>query len=153
MVSITTPSANRPAAPESSRKVAWGRYALVALGTVVAAVLANLIVYYLGAAVVDYDPTFLVLATPGGTVIFTIIPAIVAPLLYAPILRFARRPERIFTIISVIVLVVSIIPDFTYIPTVPGSSAPQIAVLVLQHLVAALVITGILTRLTRPRGH
>lgn len=135
-----------------SRNISWGRYALVGLATIVAAVLANLVVYYIGSAVVGYNPDFVVLSTNGGTIIFTLVPAIVAVLLYAILLRFTRHPERIFVIISVIVFIVTLIPDFTYIPTVPGSSNPQTAILVLMHVVAAVVITWMLTKLSRPRA-
>jgi hypothetical protein len=137
---------------EASRAVNWGRFALVGLGTVIAAVLANVVVYYIGAAVVGYDAQFLPLATVGGTLFFTIIPAIVAVILYALLLRFTRNPARIFTIIAAVVLVVSLIPDFTYIPTVPGVTVGQTAILVLMHIVAAVVIVGMLTTLTRPRA-
>ena len=130
----------------------WGRVALVGLGTVIAAVLANLVVYYIGAAIVGYNPDFVVLATNGGTIFFTVIPAIVAVLLYAILLRFTRRPARIFSIIAAVVFVVTLIPDFTYIPTVVGASNGQTAILVLMHVVAAVVIVGLLTKFARLRG-
>jgi hypothetical protein len=130
----------------------WGRVALVGLGTVIAAVLANLVVYYIGAAIVGYNPDFVVLATNGGTIFFTVIPAIVAVLLYAILLRFTRRPARIFSIIAAVVFVVTLIPDFTYIPTVVGASNGQTAILVLMHIVAAVVIVGLLTKFARLRG-
>ncbi|MBV9787261.1 MAG: hypothetical protein JOZ51_03745 [Chloroflexi bacterium] len=136
----------------NSRNVNWSRYALVGIATIVAAVLANLVVYYIGSAIVGYNPDFVVLSTNGGTIIFTLVPAIVAVLLYAILLRFTRQPERIFTIISVIVFIVTLIPDFTYIPSVPGSSNPQTAILVIMHVVAAVVITWMLTKLSRPRA-
>lgn len=137
---------------QESRGISWGRYALVGLATVIASVLANVLVYYIGSMIVAYDPGFVVLSTVGGTVIFTVVPAIVAVLLYAILLRFTRNPARIFTIISVVVFVVTLIPDFTYIPTVPGSSNPQTAILVLMHVVAAVVIVWMLTTLSRPRS-
>ena len=130
----------------------WGRVALVGLGTVIATVLANLIVYYIGAAIVGYNPDFVVLATNGGTIFFTVIPAIVAVLLYAALLRFTSRPARIFTIIAAVVFVVALIPDFTYIPTVVGASNGQTAILVVMHIVAAVVIVGLLTKFARLRG-
>ena len=145
-------SAMSSSAHEDSRAVNWGRFALVGLGTVVAAVIANLVVYFVGAVVVGYDPEFLPLATVGGTLFFTIIPAVVAVLLYAALLRFTRHPARIFTIIAAVVFVVTLIPDFTYIPTVPGVTGGQIAILVLMHVVAAAVIVGLLTTLARPRA-
>ncbi|HEY0583052.1 MAG TPA: DUF6069 family protein [Chloroflexota bacterium] len=138
-------------ASSSSRTIGWGRYALVGLGTMLAAVLANTVFYFIGSVLVTYDPDFIVLADVSGTIIFTLTPAVVAVLLYAALLRFTRRPARVFTIISAIVFVVTLIPDFTYIPSVPGSSNPQTAVLVLMHVIAATVIVSLLTRSTRSR--
>jgi hypothetical protein len=128
------------------------RFSLIGLGTVIAAVAANLLVYAVGSPIVGYDPGFVVLANASGTIIFTIFPAIVAVLLYAALVRWTRRPERVFTVISAIVLVVSLVPDLTYIPTVPGASAGQTAILMLMHVVAAVVIVGLLTGYTRPRA-
>ena len=114
--------------------------------------LANLVVYFIGSALGLYNPEFVVLASSAGTVIFTVVPAVVAVLLYAALLGFTRNPARIFTIIAVVVFVVTLIPDFTYIPTVPGATNVQTTVLVLMHVVAAVVITWMLTRFTRPQS-
>ncbi|MBA3450339.1 MAG: hypothetical protein H0T18_03910 [Chloroflexia bacterium] len=131
------------------RDVDWGRYALIGLATVVAAVVANVIVYFIAGAIVAYDARFPPLASVGGPILFTLVPAIVAAVLYAALLRLSTNPERIFTLIAVVVLILSVIPDLFYIPTVPGSSTAQTAVLLLMHLVAATVIVGMLTTLTR----
>src|ERR671912_416097 len=138
-------------APAESRSVSRGRFALVGLGTVAAAVIANLLVYLLGSVVVGYDPQFVVLANASGTILFTVVPAIVAVLLYAILLRFSSNPARIFTNIAVVVLIISLIPDLAYIPSVPGASSGQTAILMLMHVVAAGVIVWMLTTLTRPR--
>src|SRR5687768_7043618 len=79
----------------------WG-YARLSLTTVVAAVLANVFVYYAGDAIVGYDPDFVVLANVSGTILFTLVPAIVASLLYAALLRFARNLVRVFSIVSAV---------------------------------------------------
>ena len=134
---------------ERSRAVGWGRFAIVGLGTIVAAIVANVVVYYAGRAIVGYDPRFMILADVGTTIFFTAIPAIGAVLLYAALLRFARRPARTFAIVAAIVYVVTTIPDFTYIPSAPGATAGQTAILVLMHTVAAAVITGLLVRFSR----
>ena len=55
----------------------------------------------------------------------------------------------VFTIISALTFVVTLIPDFTYIPTVDGVSNAEIAVLVVMHAIAAAVITRGLTRVRR----
>lgn len=140
-VALSAPAAGEP------RAIGWGRLALVGLGTVVAAVLANVLVYVLGDALVDYDPRFPPLAGVGGAVIFTLVPAVVASLLYAALLRFSGNPSRVFGIVAATVFVVSLIPDLVYIPTVPGASVGQTAILILMHVVAAGVIVGMLTGL------
>jgi hypothetical protein len=136
----------------ASPAVGRGRFVLVGLATVAAAVIANLLVYLLGSVVVGYNPQFIVLANASGTILFTVVPAIVAVLVYAALMRFTSNPARIFTNIAVVVLIVSLIPDLTYIPSVPGATSGQIAVLMLMHVVAAIVIVSMLTTLTRPRG-
>jgi hypothetical protein len=146
-------TARAKSAPAAGRAVNWGRYALLGLGTVVAAVLANTVFYYLAAAMVTYDPEFIVLSNPSGAIIFTLVPAIVATLLYAGLLRFTRHPVAIFNVISAVVFVVTLIPDFTYIPTVEGASNGQTAVLVLMHVIAAAVIVRMLTSQTGRDTH
>lgn len=133
-----------------ARVVGWGRFAIVGFGTIAAAILANVLVYYLGGAIVGYDPQFVILADVGTTIFFTAIPAIVATLLYALLLRFARRPARTFALVALVVYIVTTIPDFTYIPGVPGATVGQAAILVIMHTVAATVMTGLLLRFARP---
>ncbi len=144
--------ASYTSAPSQPRSSERGRFARIGLATVVAAVLANTLFYYICSPLVHYDAEFKVLSNPSGAIIFTLVPAIVAVLLYAALLRYNSNPVRTFTIISAVVLVVSVIPDFTYIPTVPGSSNGQTAVLTLMHVVAAAVIVPMLTTLARPQA-
>lgn len=125
----------------------WGRFALVGLATTVAAIIANSLVYFAGQAVVSYDPDFIILQNVSPTIIFTVFPAVIATVLYGLLRRFAVRPERTFTLIAAVVLVLSIIPDLTYIPGVEGASTGQAAILVVMHVVAAVTIVGMLTRL------
>jgi len=147
-MSVTANSLFAPTATLRStqpRAFTWGRYARRGLATVVAAVLANTLFYFVGSAVVAYDPDFIILSNPSGAMLFTVVPAIVAVLLYAVLARVTRRAAAIFTVISAIVFVITLIPDFTYIPTVPGSSNGQTAILVLMHVIAASVIVRLLT--------
>ena len=146
--SVPVPASVKPA----SRAARRGRFALIGLATVVVATLANVLVYFVGGALVAYDAQFLPLADVSGAIVFTLPAAIGAVLVYAALLRFARRPARTFKIVSAIVLVIATIPDFTYIPTVPGATGGQTAVLVIMHIVAAGVIVGMLTTLARPEA-
>ena len=152
MSSIALSSSASSSTPVAPRAVSWGRFALVGLGTMIAAVLANLLVYLIGSVVVGYDPQFIVLANASGTILFTVVPAIVAVLLYAVLIRFTSNPARIFTNIAIVVLILSLIPDLTYIPSVPGATSGQTAILMLMHVVAAGVIVWTLTTLTRPQS-
>lgn len=144
---VTSSSASREA-----RVTSRGHVARVGLATVVAATLANVLVYYVGGALVAYNSRFLPLVGVIGSISFTLPAAIGAVLLYAVLLRFAHHPARTFTIVAAVVFVVTLIPDFTYIPTVPGATGGQTAVLVAMHVVAAGVIVGILTTFARPQS-
>jgi len=154
MSSITISSSIAPSstAEAASPAINRSRYAWVGLLTVVAAVMANVLVYVIGGALVRYDQAFLPLTNASGAILFTVAPAIVAVLLYAVLLRRAANPERRFTIIAAITFVVTLIPDVTYIPTVAGVTGGQIAILVLMHVVAAVVIVSMLTCLARPQS-
>ena len=140
-------SVGRPQAHTESTKSGKGRFAKVGLATIVAAVLANVLIYFAGDAVVGYDPDFVVLANVSGAVIFTFAAAVVAVLLYGALLRWTANPVRIFTVIAAIVFVVTTVPDFTYIPGVDGASNGQTAVLVIVHVVVAAVIVSMLAGL------
>src|SRR5258708_9799191 len=98
----------------ASHSFIWARFALLGVGTVVAAVAANTLFYFVGSAVVDYDQEFLALANVSGAIIFTVFPATVAVLLYAGRLRFTLNPARTFTILTAIVVVLTLIPEVTY---------------------------------------
>jgi hypothetical protein len=110
----------------TSSAVSKGRYAKIALATTLAATLANAVVYFLADLFVRYHPDFLILQDVSATVITTSVAGVVASLLYAGLLRFTANPG------------------------VEGASTAQAAVLVLMHVVAATIITGMLTKLARP---
>jgi hypothetical protein len=139
------------AVPVAPRVANRGRFALIGLATVAAATAVNTLFYYIGGLLVTYNPEFLVLANPSGVIIFTVVAAIVAVLVYGGLLRFSANPVRVYNIVAAVVLVVSIVPDITYIPGVEGASNGQAAILALTHVVAAAVIVPMLTILARPQ--
>lgn len=124
-------------------------YLKLGIATVLSAVFANVLVYFLGDILVNYTSDFVILTNVSGVAIFTFVAAIVAVLLYAVLLRKSVQPERTFTITAAVLLVLSVIPDVTMLPGEKGSSNGQIALLVLTHIVAAVVITGMLTKFGR----
>lgn len=129
--------------------VGRGRFALVGLATVLAAIAANVVVYFIGSAVIGYDPDFLILSNVSATVTVTAMLAIPAVLTYAALVRFTANPARTFSILSLVLLIVSIIPDLTSVPSMEGASNGQTGILILMHIVAAGVIVWMLTNLTR----
>ncbi|MCA1723826.1 MAG: DUF6069 family protein [Thermomicrobia bacterium] len=152
-ISTSSPVVLSSSGRQVSRVAGRGRFIRIGLATVVAATLANVVVYFLGGALVAYDARFLPLVGVIGSISFTLPAAVVAVLLYAALLRRARNPVRTFSIVAAVVFVVTLIPDFTYIPTVPGATGGQTAVLALMHTVAACVIVGMLTTYARPQEH
>lgn len=139
-------SATRSNTEVGQREIDWKRYALIGAVTVVAAVAANVLFFYLGQIVVNYEPDFEILTSPGPAIIFTFVPAVVAVLIYAALLRRATNPVRTFTIIAAVVLALSVIPDVLFVPSLEGSTSGQIAILVIMHGIAAAVIVWMLTR-------
>jgi Family of unknown function (DUF6069) len=139
----------RPTVSTSSA-FTWGGYARIGLLTVGASVLANAAFFYLAQVVVQYDPAFLPLGNVSAPIIFTVFPAVVATLLYAGLLRFVREhAATVFMVMSAITFVITLIPDFAYIPSVDGVSNGEIAVLVVMHAIAAAIITRGLTSVRR----
>ena len=148
MSSIATSSPVSPV-PHAANQ---GRFVRVGIATVIAATVANVLVYFIGGAFVAYNAQFLPLADVVGSISFTLPAAIIAVVLYAILLRRASNPPRTFTIIAAVIFVVTLIPDFTYTPTLPGATAGQTTILVLMHVVAAAVIVRMLTTLARPQA-
>ncbi|MDQ2784360.1 MAG: DUF6069 family protein [Chloroflexota bacterium] len=151
-IATSSPVVTSASASRQPHATGRGRFARLGFATTVAATAANTLVYFVGGTRVAYNPQFLPLTNVSGAIAFTLPAAIVAVLLYAALLRFARRPSRTFTIIAAVVFVVTLIPDFTYIPTVPGATGGQTAILVLMHVVAAGVIVRMLTTFARPQS-
>ena len=115
----------------------------------VGAAVVNAVIYLLAAAVgVGWAEA----VVPGrgqitlGAVVFSsLVPALVGAAVFALLARFTRRPVRNFRVLAAVVLVLSFVTPFS----VPGAPAAVIVVLILMHVAAAVVITGVLTTLAR----
>jgi hypothetical protein len=121
------------------------RLPVAAIAAGIAAVIGNLIVYFIANALigpvqVQMGPGTPALDLPAVPVImFSFVPALVAGVLLWVLNRFTKRPFTIFLIISGVFLLVSLIPDLTL--EVPLGSK---LVLILMHIVAAGTIVGVL---------
>jgi hypothetical protein len=146
MSSIATYASAQP----QSRSTGRGHFAKIGLATVISAVLANVLFYYISSAFVTYDPEFLVLSNVSGAIVFTAFFAVAAVAVYAGLARFTDNPVRNFNVIAAVFLVVSIVPDYTYIMDQAGATFGQATILALMHVVAAAVIVPMLTTLAHP---
>jgi len=148
-------------APGNSRSVDWRRFAPVGLGAVVAAGTANGLVSVIGSSLVADDQRVADMATIGRSIVISLIPATVAVLLYAILLRVSDNPAHVFTtiagvivatIVAAAVFTLTLLPDFTYTASQPSAAGGTTAILVLMHLVASGVIFWLMTTFTRPES-
>lgn len=118
--------------------------------TVVAAVIAVLVVRVIGVAIVHPSPSFVALTwlPPISLCAFLVICAV---LVFALVGRFSKRPYRVYLVISLVVLVLSFIPDAAepLYSLVPGTTWPNAVVLMVMHVAAWAVTVSLLFRLTR----
>lgn len=150
MSAITiAPSAAASPARKVSPTVDWTTFGWLSLSATLAASIANVLVYFAGDTIIGYDPAFVELGSALGITVCTAVPAVIAALLYAMLVAKTERPARVFTIVSAVIFIVTLIPDLTFIPTEPGVTNGQIAVLMLMHVVAATIIVRVLTTFPR----
>ncbi len=118
----------------------------------VAAAVANAVVYFVASAL-GAMPQDVIVEDSGPVtlepVIFaSVIGAVGAVVVFAIVALLVRqRPIRVFNVVATVALVLSFYTPFT----IPGAPAAMVATLLLMHVVAAVVIVGVLTTLARAR--
>ena len=137
------------------QKLPLSRVALAGLLAIVASVVVNLVIWWLGSMLVNPPADFVPLAGPGPTIIFTVIFLVGATLVYAIINALSKNPPRMFTIVATIVLVLGLIPDVMMLiapENMPMGTPTLGAVLVLiaMHF-AAFAITLLASRRWHPQ--
>ena len=133
---------------QPTSRVAFSRLPWVGPLTILAAIVANVIIQQIAVAVLRPDPAFMPL-TFAAPIVFTLIGVLGAAIVYAVIGRFARQPIQLFRRVALVTLVVSFIPDILMLITGfnPGTTAANVAVLLLMHIIAWAIAVGMLTRL------
>jgi hypothetical protein len=134
----------------SVQRVAYGNLWRVGLLAIVIAVIANVIVYFVGVQLVTVPPEFLPLTAPIPAIIFTTVGMIAATVAFAIVGRFTRQPVRVYTIVAIVALLLSLIPNILMIidPSsvpFPGANVGNVMVLIVMHFVAAAVAIWVLT--------
>ncbi len=136
-------SFSRPATTQDSL---LRRGAIALFGSVI----ANLVVWAILETVLDIPADFMPLdAFP--IALFTALGAIAATIVYWIVRRISATPDHTFTIIAIVVLVLSIVPNVIMAVTPEGSPFPfpvtatGMLALIIFHIVAALVDIWALT--------
>jgi hypothetical protein len=136
---------------EPRERIPLARILMATVGAIGAAIVANVIVFFIGDAAGAFPDDYR-FSPPGGgetgmgvgNVIFSTITFLaIAGIVFAIISRVSGRPVRIFLYVAAVALVLSFFQPFT-LPDPPGS---MIAFLLLMHVVAAVVGVLVLLRL------
>src|SRR3954453_4372093 len=122
---------------EQTERVASGRLLKAGALAIVASVIANLIIRIIAVNVLGIGQEFPPLSW-GPPIVFTIMGVLGATIVFAIIARFAKRPIRLFRIIALVVLVLSLLPDIGLLSSnaMPGTSLGSVGALMLMHLAA-----------------
>ncbi|MDG5775586.1 DUF6069 family protein [Haloarculaceae archaeon H-GB2-1] len=109
----------------------------------VLAVVANLVVTAVGrtAAIAPEFPPL----SYRPVALFTALGVVGAVVVYALLRRVTARPDRNFAVVAAVVLVVSLVPDVTFAPTLPGATTAGIGALMLMHVLTAVICVAVLT--------
>jgi hypothetical protein len=135
----------------SSNRLSLNRILLAGVIAIVASVIANLIVRWLGLLVVESPPDFQPLASVAPTIIFTTLFLVIATAIFALINRFAGNPLRTFTVVAIVALLLGLVPDIMLLvnPEAIGMGTPSLGavlILILMHFVAFYITMWVFTR-------
>lgn len=134
------------------RKLPFSRVLVAGLIAIVAASVANVIVGWLGKLILPVDPSFAPLASWQPAVVLTSILLVLATIVFLVINAFATSPVRIFNIVALVALIISLIPDVLMLfssEPLPNLGTPTwgaAVILMVQHVVAYLITVWAFTR-------
>jgi uncharacterized membrane protein YeaQ/YmgE (transglycosylase-associated protein family) len=132
---------------QQTQKLKPGKLLGLGLLAIAVAVIGNIIVLWITEALFTIPASFMPMAIPPIT-IFTVIGVVGAIIVFALLARFTQQPVRRFWIISVVVLLLSFIPNIATLTVspMPGATVPGVVSLMIMHVVAAAAAVGILPR-------
>jgi hypothetical protein len=139
-----------PKTAETVQQVRYSRLWWVGLMAIVLATIANVIVRAIALPFITVPPEFMPVSIAMPAIIFTIGGVLAAVIVFAIVGRFSRQPARTFTIIAVVALLLSLVPNVMMLidpasAPFPGGNLGSITVLMIQHIVAAVIAVWVLT--------
>jgi hypothetical protein len=138
-------------ASTSTRTLPLGRVFTYGLASVAAAVVVNLLVYFVLAALLDLSRDFLSF-TPVPITLLTAAGTFAGVLVLAALTRLVRNPIRTYTFVAAGALVLSLIPNLLLMQNpdaapLPGGTPQHFAVLMIFHITAAVTHIAVVHRL------
>ena len=117
----------------------------------IAAAVGNAVVYFVASVLGAMPQDFVVQGSGPITLVPVVLSSLIgaagAAMVFTAVALLSRRPIRTFRIVAAVVLVLS----FATPLTIPGAPLSMILTLELMHVVAAVIITGMLTTLARAK--
>lgn len=146
----TNTLATNPGTTGTVQQVRYSRLWWVGLMAIVLATIANLVVRAIALPFITVPPEFMPVSIAMPAIIFTVGGVLAAVIVFAIVGRFSRQPARTFTIIAVVALLLSLVPNVMMLinpASAPfsGGNVGSISVLMLQHVVAAVIAVWVLT--------
>ncbi len=131
------------------KRIAWSRLLLAALVVMVGSVIVNVLIRIIAFAILPIPAGFFQLQTPAPIIAFTIFGTLGASIVFALMNRFARNPMRLFRIVALVVLVLTLIPDLLLLSS-PSATFAAVATLMLMHIVTCFICIGVFTTQVLP---
>lgn len=137
----------------TTKPATTGKILLAGLAAIVAAIVANLILRAILTPLLGLSPTLLPFQIP-SIIFFTLLGTGLGLLVFLLIYRLSSNPIRTFTIVAIVALIISILPNLGLMANpsaapFPGGTPGDFAVLIVYHIVAAIVFVGVLTAMLR----
>ena len=130
--------------------VSLGRLARVGGLAVAFAIVVNVLIRTVAVSVLGLGEGFLPLGV-GPTVFFTVVGMAGAVVVFGLVVRFAKRPVRVFRRVALVVLLVSLVPDLLLLfsGSMPGTTVAGVFTLMVEHVASWAIAVGVLTSLVR----
>jgi len=143
----TAPTTDSRSHTDGDAAPAWRRWLIPGAMAAVGAAIAVVIVQAAAIAVWPDIASFRLLDNLARSALFAAVPAVVATGIFAWMVGNRREPVRDFMVLAGVVLVLSVIPDYT--APVEGKTFLASTVTAFLHVVAAVVTVGVLVRAYR----
>lgn len=145
------PASHVITAPSAFARARRGTFFLKTALLAAASAIVNEVIGQATVMVFDVSPEFLPLRL-GGAALSTVVPVLAAAVLLLVLRRVAARPERVFWIVSTVVLLVSYVPVVALAldpSEIPGTTPAAIVSLGVMHVVAFALAVPLLLRFAR----